>query len=581
VWKVTGIEPALSAWESKACIREPLEAESGASLSNLDSPSRMVHRSFTDRSPTRGRAVDVNGDASHTVRLVGQILLGTVRRVSRMPRHPNLLRSILTWLLLACLTWFTGSYAARHGLPAAHLLVAVLWGLVATSTGLVRGSVPSKVHTAAQAVSGVVVGAFLDVQALAAAGPALLPLLGITAATVVISLGAGWLLARQTGLDLATASLGLVAGGSAAIVGVAEDLDADSRLVAFMQYLRLILIVLTTPLLVTFVFSPGSAHVPTHNQPGLGVPWAAAAAGYMFLLWAAPMGMVLGKVLRLPAPAFIGPVLAAAVATVVGIGHQPPVSAREMAFTVIGLEVGLRLNLSSLRTMGRMLPAVLSYVVGITAACSVMAYLVTLAAPITPLNAFLATTPGGINAVLAEASSVADSNIALISTVQTMRLFAMVLIVPPLLRWLVSRSIARQALQGPGRSRSNEATPDKVHPVSAQGLGAVRKVAAPPRLPRPQHLTASRPSPSSTQLRPSSSWAKPRNVAMVSSGGFAKVNVRPGLDPRHALCRVPSNSGALIPREFTRTARAPRQRPRHTTAQGAWASVESWRNPNP
>ena len=90
-----------------------------------------------------------------------------------------------------------------------------MWGLVATSTGLVRRSVPSKVHTAAQAVSGVVVGSFLDVHALAAAGPALLPLLAITAATIVLSPGAGWLLARQTGLDLPTASLGLIAGGSA------------------------------------------------------------------------------------------------------------------------------------------------------------------------------------------------------------------------------------------------------------------------------------------------------------------------------------------------------------------------------
>jgi membrane AbrB-like protein len=216
---------------------------------------------------------------------------------------------------------------------------------------------------------------------------------------------------------------------------------------------------------------------------------------YLFLLWAAPLGLVLGKVLRLPAPAFLGPVLAGVVATLVGIGHQPPVNAREMAFTIIGLEVGLRLNLSSLRTMGRMLPAVLAYVVGITAACSVMAYLVTIVTPITPLNAFLATTPGGINAVLAEAISVADSNIALISTVQTMRLFAMMLIVPPLLRWLVRRGAARQQLQASSRSGSNETTSGKLHLVSAKGLGIMRKVAAPPRPPRPQHLRASRPSP--------------------------------------------------------------------------------------
>jgi membrane AbrB-like protein len=436
----------------------------------------------------------------------------TAPHIRQVPgnRHANVLRPIVIWLGLGCLTWFTGSYAQDRGLPAAHLLLAVLWGLVATSTGLVRRSVPSKVHTAAQAVSGIVVGALLDVHALASAGPALLPLLGVTAVTVVLSLGAGWLLARQSGLDLATASLGMVAGGSAAIVGVAKDLEADSRLVAFMQYLRLILIVLTTPVIVSLVFSPGSAQVHPHTQPTIAVPFA--AAGYLFVLWAAPLGLLLGKVLRLPAPAFIGPVLAGAVATVVGIGHQPPVDARELAFAVIGLEVGLRLNLSSLRTMGRMLPTVLAYVVGLTAACSALSYLVTLLAPISPLNAFLATTPGGINAVLAEASSVTGSNLALISTVQTMRLFAMVLIVPPLLRWLLSRSAAPQGLQPTGSSPAQGRTSGRVgarplHPAAttmANRYPGRRRLplAAPVAPPTKAHTSPALTGPTSSRHRP-------------------------------------------------------------------------------
>ncbi len=52
----------------------------------------------------------------------------------------------------------------------------------------------------------------------------------------------------------------MVAGGSAAIVGAAEDLGADARMVAFMQYLRLALVVLTMPLLVRFAFAPGTFH---------------------------------------------------------------------------------------------------------------------------------------------------------------------------------------------------------------------------------------------------------------------------------------------------------------------------------
>jgi len=64
-------------------------------------------------------------------------------------------------------------------------------------------------------------------------------------------------LARVAQLDRPTASLGMVAGGAAGIVAMAGDLGADDRLVAFMQYLRVLVITLLTPLLVPLAF-PGA-----------------------------------------------------------------------------------------------------------------------------------------------------------------------------------------------------------------------------------------------------------------------------------------------------------------------------------
>ena len=78
----------------------------------------------------------------------------------------------------------------------------------------------------------------------------------VSAATLVISLVAGALLARVTEVDAPTAALGLVAGGASGIVGMAGELGADDRLVAFMQYLRVLVVVLLTPLLVAVAF-PG------------------------------------------------------------------------------------------------------------------------------------------------------------------------------------------------------------------------------------------------------------------------------------------------------------------------------------
>ena len=50
----------------------------------------------------------------------------------------------------------------------------------------------------------------------------------------------------------------MVAGGAAGIVGMAGELGADDRLVAFMQYLRVLVIVLLTPVLVAVAFGGAS-----------------------------------------------------------------------------------------------------------------------------------------------------------------------------------------------------------------------------------------------------------------------------------------------------------------------------------
>ena len=354
----------------------------------------------------------------------------------------DVLKQSVMWVAVIAFAWIAGKYGEQFNLPAPHVLVSVVIGLVAASTGLMRRTVPKHLHTAAQAVTGVIIGTFLNIRALGAAGGSLLPLLAVTLATLVLSLVGGLMLARRTGLDQRTASLGMVAGGSAAIVSAAEDLGADARMVAFMQYLRLTLVVLTMPLLVRFVFAPGVGQFHALGAKEVEVPFS--MVGMLFLVVAAPAGYLLGKLLRMPAPALLGPVLLAAIATVAGIGVYPPEVFREIAFNVIGLEVGLRLNREALRAMGRMLPKVLLFVLTITGICALLGYLVTLVTSISPADAYLATTPGGINAVLAIASTV-HANVALVFTVQTLRLFAMVLLAPAALRWWLGRRDAQTA----------------------------------------------------------------------------------------------------------------------------------------
>lgn len=129
------------------------------------------------------------------------------------------------------------------------------------------------------------------------------------------------------------ASLGMVAGGSAAIVGAAEDLAADARITAVMQYLRLVLVVLAMPPLIRFAFASARTARPASQgdrrsllDRRLGVP-ALGRASRLPARQAAP---------RLPSAALLGPVILASVVTVAGV--NPPAVAREVAFDIIGLE---------------------------------------------------------------------------------------------------------------------------------------------------------------------------------------------------------------------------------------------------
>src|SRR3954469_12995397 len=204
------------------------------------------------------------------------------------------------------LTAAAGWGADRIGVPSSYLFAAILVGIVfalAVPGGL---ELPRAVFPAGQAVAGVVVGTYLHTSTLSGLGARWIPVALVTLGTLAITIGAGVLLARIAPVDPATASLGMVAGGASGIVAMADDLGADDRLVAFMQYLRLAVVVLLTPLIVGIAFSAHARHGGGSSEQLLGT-----AAGWLGTVAIAVVGGLLGSRLRLPAAAFLGPTLLA------------------------------------------------------------------------------------------------------------------------------------------------------------------------------------------------------------------------------------------------------------------------------
>jgi membrane AbrB-like protein len=252
----------------------------------------------------------------------------------------------------------------------------------------------------------------------------------------VLSVAAGQLLGLQRGIGAVTGAFAMVAGGASGITVMARDLGADDRLVAVLQYLRVLLIVVAMPVVATTVYGASGSGPASGAAAGPGWAW-----GLVSTAVCAGVGVPVARLARVPVAALLGPMVVAAVVDLTGVPHGAAVPAlvADAAFLVIGLQVGIRFTRESLRTVGRALPLALVLVAGLGVGCAALGEVLVVTAGVSPLTAYLATTPGGLYAVLATAtSSGADPTVVL--AVQVLRLFAVLLTAPLLARLLRRRA---------------------------------------------------------------------------------------------------------------------------------------------
>ena len=337
------------------------------------------------------------------------------------------------------------------GLPSPSLFAALLVGIVAALRMPTPPAVPAGAFRAAQAITGASLGVYVESSSLHSVASAWLPVALVSAGTLALSILAGLALTRFAGVDRPTGALGMVAGGASGIVGMADELGADDRLVAVMQYLRVLVVVVLTPLLVRIAF--GHPHRGGGGGPG-SAPVIGSARDWGLLAAALALGALLAVVTRIPAASLLGPMVVAAAFSLVlsGGGFVVPAILREPAFAGIGLQVGLRFTPEMLRRAGRLLLPALAAILALLVSCFGLALGLRETAHIPLLDAYLATTPGGLYAVLAAAFGT-GADTTFVIAVQTLRLFVMVLLAPVVVRRLVRREQPVDAR----RSRSSRA----------------------------------------------------------------------------------------------------------------------------
>ena len=340
------------------------------------------------------------------------------------------------WLALLALTVMLAAGFMALQLPAALLLGPMVAGIIVALSGAsIR--LPAMPFVLAQAVVGCLIAR--------AAAPDVLPeflahwhlfslviLSGIAASAAM-----GLLLCRFHVMPGTTAIWGASPGGAAAMVVMADACGADARLVAFMQYLRVLCVALAATVVARLA---GGAAPPQAAMVWLP-PLSAGLAPALGLIG---LGALVGRYTRLSGGAMMAPMFVGAALRLSGLVEVDlPPWLLAAAYAAIGWRVGLGFTRAVALYAARALPAIFTGILALIAFCGGLSWLLAKATGMDPLTAYLAASPGGMDSVAVIAAGSPGVDVAAVMTMQTLRFFLVVLLAPPMAKYLAGRAEAR------------------------------------------------------------------------------------------------------------------------------------------
>jgi uncharacterized protein len=165
-------------------------------------------------------------------------------------------------------------------------------------------------------------------------------------------------------------------------------------------------------------------------------PWYLSMAMIVAIVLVGATG---GKLIRLPGAGLLGPMTITIALQLTGLsfGLSVPFVLVQLGYAVIGWQAGVAFTKTSFKAIGRALPAALGLIVLLNVACAGLGVLLAHMTEISPLEGYLATSPGGVYAVLATAVET-GSNVTFIIAAQVVRVLLMLFAAPLMARGVVA-----------------------------------------------------------------------------------------------------------------------------------------------
>ncbi len=348
-----------------------------------------------------------------------------------MPEKQIKKAGVLRWISLILCSLLAVAFLEHFHLPAA-LLLGPLFAAIVFSATRHPVPLPKTAQQLAQAVVGTMIARAMPASVFTEMQHNwplfILSVVSVIAASTLL----GWLLAKLNVLPGSTALWGSSPGAATVMTLMAGDFGADSRLVAFMQYLRVLMVALLATM-VSHYFSVGEGQSP----PPLVLFPAINYPAFLLTLVVIVCCALLARVVRIPAaPMLISLTGGCLLQNFCGLQIELPLWFLALAYAVIGWSIGLRFTADILRYAMHALPGILLSVTTLLTICCGFAWMLVHFAGVDPLTAYLATSPGGADSVAIIASSTHVDQ-SFVMSMQTGRFIVVLIMGPALSRWVV------------------------------------------------------------------------------------------------------------------------------------------------
>jgi membrane AbrB-like protein len=340
----------------------------------------------------------------------------------------------VAWIKLFLLTSVLVVPLELLNIPAAPLLGAILAAVITALRGTAI-QIPAKAFAGAQSLVGCSIAASISLPVLQGMADHLALALTAVFSIVLFNYILGWIVTIKQILPGTTGIWGTSPGAATPMTLMCEFYGADIRIVAFMQYLRIIAVAGLAA-----IFSKISGISKYIEQKSFVAFIFPSINPYFFsqTIILVIVSIIVGSVIRFPSISLLFSLFTGVILKNTGIMTiELPAWLMIVAYSAIGWNIGLRFNRATLIYAMHVMPIIAGMIMLMIMLAGGIGFVVHIGTGVDPLTAYLATSPGGIDS-LAIIAAASGADIGFVMAIQTSRLI-IVLMTGPLLAKLATK----------------------------------------------------------------------------------------------------------------------------------------------